>query len=539
VIKDGKVMIVDENTGRIMDGRRYSDGIHQAIEAKENVHIQQESKTLASITYQNLFRKFPKLSGMTGTAMTEKEEFMSIYGLDVVTVPTNKPMIRNDRNDKVYISHKAKLNAIVARVKMCQAKGQPILIGTTSVESSEEISSLFKKHGIKHVVLNAKHHADEAKIVAQAGKLGAVTIATNMAGRGTDIILGGNPEYLALEELRKEGYPEELIIEATSHFETDNADILDIREKFKEKETRIKEELAPEVQQVLEAGGLFILGSERHESRRIDNQLRGRSGRQGDMGESEFILSLEDNLMRLFGADKILNLVHTMNLPEEEPIQAGLLSNSIEKAQARVEGQYFAMRKSVLQFDEVLARQRDIVYSERIKLLNKEVDCIETATKMMLNTIKVKAENLLSQKKYIEAEDIDNLKDSFSEFDGMITIKDYSNEELDTLTVEDIVEDLSEQLKENLNEFISLYDEQYMSETFRRIILFLLDNAWQEHMVILDDLKQGINLNAYAQRDPLTTFKVESFELFDEMMLYIQEETLKTFYRMRKTMFQQ
>lgn len=523
VINDGKIIIVDEKTGRLMPGRRYSDGIHQAIEAKENVNIQQESKTLASITFQNFFRKYAKLSGMTGTAMTEIDEFRDIYYLDVVEIPTHQPIQRIDKNDKVYITRKAKLNAIVETVKECHAKGQPILIGTVSVEKSEELSALLKKAGIKHTVLNAKYHEQESKIIAQAGKFGAVTIATNMAGRGTDILLGGNAEYMALEELRKEGYDEELVNEATNHSATDNEDILNIRKLFAEKEARIKEELAPEVEKVKAAGGLYILGSERHESRRIDNQLRGRSGRQGDVGVSEFLLSLEDDLMRLFGAEKVLTACNNMNIPEDIPIDAAIISNNIEKAQKRIESHYYGIRKNTLEYDNVIAQQRDIIYNERNKIVDNEVDFIETCEKMMVDLVDAKVRNNMG--KQITESDYENIENIFKDFFGLIKLPEFTP----SLTADMLVENINGQINQYMTKIKESLNNDALKVYAKRVLLFLIDMYWQEHMISLDELKRGIGLRAYAQVKPIDAFKDESFEIFYEMMMSIREDVLKNF----------
>ena len=528
VVENGKIIIVDESTGRLMYGRRYSEGIHQAIEAKEGVDIQQESKTLASITFQNYFRKYDKLSGMTGTAKTEEEEFMGIYNLDIVEIPTNKPVIRIDKPDRVYITRKGKLRTIVETVKACKEKGQPILVGTVSVEKSEELSRLLDFEGIDHTVLNAKYHEQEAKIVAQAGKFGAVTIATNMAGRGTDIILGGNPEFLALEELRKEGYEEELINEATGHSNTDNEDIINIRKLFNEKEDRIKAELAPEVEKVKEAGGLYILGSERHESRRIDNQLRGRSGRQGDVGASEFILSLEDDLMRLFGSDKLTQMAKAMNIPEDVPIDMGILSNQIEKAQKRIESKYYGIRKNVLEYDEIIAKQRDIVYDERNKVMKCEVEFKPIVEKMMHEIIELKVNKSAEGIKILTQTELNYIKENFEDI-PTITVKDYTDAELEGMKLSDISEDIIKQVMENFNELAATATSEFVEDYSKRLLLFLLDTSWQEHMVVLDELKKGSGLKAYGQVDPLQAFRTESFEMFDDMMNYIREDVLKTF----------
>lgn len=529
VVKEGKVVIVDESTGRLMDGRRYSEGIHQAIEAKEKVDIQQESKTLASITFQNLFRKFEKLSGMTGTAKTEEEEFRGIYNLDVIEIPTNKPIQRIDKPDKVYITRKAKLDAILKTVEEKHKEGQPILIGSVSVEKSEELSKLLKDKGIPHTVLNAKYHEKEAQIIAQAGQYGAVTIATNMAGRGTDIILGGNPEYLALEELRAEGYSEELINEATGHSLTEDEDILNIRKLYKEKETRIKKELEPEIEKVKAVGGLYILGSERHESRRIDNQLRGRAGRQGDVGVSEFILSLEDDLMRIFGTNKLVDVCRTMKIPDNIPIDMGILSNNIEKAQKRIESQYFAIRKQTLEYDEVLAKQRDIVYDERLKLLENNLDYKTVVSKMMDEYIDGLLDKSVSNPKKITIDELGLIKDNLEEYKNVIVLPDYSEDDLLDLKLDEIKENVKSQIKSNFVALCETSNINFVNDFSKKLLLFLLDTYWQDFMINIDELKKGIGLKAYGQTDPLQAFKFESFEMFDEMMTSIREEVLKTF----------
>ena len=529
VVKDGKVVIVDESTGRLMDGRRYNDGIHQAIEAKEGVDIQKESKTLASITFQNLFRKFIKLSGMTGTAMTEKQEFKDIYSLDVVEIPTNKPVVRIDKPDKVYITRQAKLRAIVSRVKECQEKGQPILIGTVSVEKSEELSKLLTKEGIKHTVLNAKYHEKEAQIVAQAGHYGAVTIATNMAGRGTDIILGGNPEYLALEELRKDGYSDELLSEATSYSSTDDEEILTIRKLYKDKEKEIKKQLEPEVEKVKSAGGLYILGSERHESRRIDNQLRGRSGRQGDVGVSEFMLSLEDDLMRLFGSHKLVDMCKMMKITEDKAIDMGILSNSVEKAQHRIEGQYFTMRKNTLEYDDVLAKQRDIIYDERQRIVLDELVYKDVVLKMMTDAIENMVNTLIESTKPLTSDEIERVISGFNKIDNCFDFKKYMDGTLSRVSKVDIINDITDQMNKNFSSLCETTTDDYLNHFSRKLLLFLIDNSWQDHMVSMDELKKGIGLRAYAQSDPLQYFKIEGLELFEEMLENIREEVFWTF----------
>ena len=532
VVKDGKVLIVDESTGRIMEGRRYSEGIHQAIEAKEGVDIAQESKTMASITYQNLFRKFQKLSGMTGTAKTEEEELLGIYNLDVICVPTNKPVIRIDHSDKVYFSEDAKYAAIVDKVQDCYVKGQPILVGTVSVEKSEKIHELLKEAGIPHNVLNAKYHEMEARIVAQAGQYKAVTVATNMAGRGTDIILGGNPEFLALEEMRNEGYSEELLVEATGHSNTDDVDILHAREVYNEKFSRIKKELEPNREKVIAVGGLFILGSERHESRRIDNQLRGRSGRQGDVGESLFMISLDDDLMRLFGdayRQSILSLCERMNVPKNLPIDVSILGSAIEKAQGRIESVYYGMRKATLEYDEVVAKQRDIIYGERRRILENDLNYDKTIRSMISEIIDRKVDDVTPLMHKMTPEALENVKEEFSDLSRTIKIPDYTNDELSDVKVSDIKDLIKKQAFDNLDKLLATKSKEYFEDFARKLLLFLLDNNWQELMVSLDELRKGINLQAFGQKDPLKEYQNQSFELFDNMMYYIREEVLNTF----------
>ena len=528
VISDGKIVIVDESTGRLMPGRRYNEGIHQAIEAKENVEVQQESKTMASITFQNLFRKFEKLSGMTGTAMTEEEEFRVIYNLDIVSIPTNKPVVRVDHNDIVYTTRQGKLKEIIKMVKKCHDKGQPILIGTVSVEKSEELHRLLDLEGIDHNVLNAKYHEQEAKIIAQAGKFNAVTVATNMAGRGTDIILGGNSEYLALEELRNEGFSEELIVEANSFSNTDDEEILNIRKLYKEKEDRIKLELESERQKVIAAGGLFILGTERHESRRIDNQLRGRSGRQGDVGESLFVLSLEDDLMRLFGAHNLVNIANQMSIPETIPIDLKFLSNGVEKAQKRIESKYYEIRKNTLQYDDILAKQRDVIYSERKKLLLGEMDYVEVCKKMMKDIIERKIFDSIPNEKYLNEIGLGYIKENLENILRVLDLSKYDSN-ISKIKIEDFVIDIQSQILEHFLELLSTKDGDFIKDFCRKLLFFLIDNSWQDQMVSMDELKKGVGIRAYGQVDPLEGYRKEGFELFDNMMNYIREEVLNTF----------
>ena len=519
VVKDGKIIIVDEGTGRLMDGRRYSEGIHQAIEAKEGVKVQHESKTLATITLQNFFRKFEKIAGMTGTAKTEEEEFKNIYYLDVVEIPTNKEVKRIDKEDAVYLKRQYKINAIIDRIKNCYEKGQPILVGTVSVEKSEELSALLKKERIPHNVLNAKYHEQEAKIVAQAGKYKAVTISTNMAGRGTDIILGGNPEYLALEELRKEGYSEELVNEANGYSNTEDKEILDIRKKFNEKYARIKDELQPEAEKVKELGGLYILGTERHESRRIDNQLRGRSGRQGDIGVSEFVLSLEDDLMRVFGGERVQAIFDSLSLDTEVQIDAKIISNQIERCQKRIESIHYQQRKYVLEYDEIISRQRDMIYEERNKIFDDSNDYKEMVKKIILNVVKSVIENNVLDKKYVSFEDIENIKSILTDYKCVFLNFDrYTEDNINSIKYNDFFNDLTEQADKLFETIYSTTVPQAFNDFAKKLFLFLIDRYWQDHLVGIDDLKQGIGLRAYGQINPVDAFKSESFEMFYDMM---------------------
>lgn len=525
VVNENGVLIVDSFTGRIMPGRRYSDGLHQAIEAKEGVEVQKENRTLASITFQNYFRMYDKLSGMTGTALTEEAEFREIYNLDVVEVPTNKLMIRIDHNDLVYKNTKGKIDAVVAQIKECHAKGQPVLVGTISVDKSEELSARLKREGIRHNVLNAKHHEREAEIVAQAGKLGAVTISTNMAGRGTDIMLGGNPEYMAKNEMRKQGFAEDLIAMATGTADIEDDEIRAARETFHTLNDHFKKEIAPEAKQVCEAGGLFILGTERHESRRIDNQLRGRSGRQGDPGESRFFLSLEDDLMRLFGADRIAGLVERLGLPDDQPINARLLSNSIENAQKRIEDQNFKRRKYVLTYDDVMNQQRNLIYKQRLEVLNGE-DMTETIRTMIRTSI---GETVAF---YLGGDDpdlwnIDGLIEHYKSY--LLKPGDLSAEELkkEKAKPADVTEKLVGIADGIFEEKKTLFGADF-AEVERSILLRSVDSHWMEHIDAMEDLKGSINLQAYAQRDPVNEYRLQGSELFEEMVAGIREETVRT-----------
>ena len=525
VVKDGEVLIVDAFTGRIMLGRRFSNGLHQAIEAKENVKIKNESKTLATITFQNFFRLYTKLSGMTGTALTEEDEFREIYNLDVVEIPTNRPMIRKDMPDSVYRTKRGKYQAIVEQIKECNAKGQPVLVGTVSIEMSELLSDILKKNGIAHTVLNAKFHEKEAEIVAQAGKLGAVTISTNMAGRGTDIMLGGNAEYLAKNEMKKQGYEPEQISVATSFFETDDEEIIALRETYSSLYKRFKEEIAPEAKKVAEAGGLFILGTERHESRRIDNQLRGRAGRQGDPGTSRFFLSLEDDLLRLFGSDRISGMVAKLGLEENTPIDATILSNTIENAQKRLEEMNFTRRKNVLMYDDVMNKQRSLIYEQRSEVLNGE-DIHDKILSMIDEYIENACVNFLSGEMF-EDWNIDGLRGYFY---GVLTDDSdfiYSDNEINKVSVESITNELIERAHEKYEEKEKQFPEGALREIERIVLLRNVDRHWVDHIDAMDDLEEGIGLRAYGQKDPVNEYRFESANMFDEMIAAVREETVK------------
>ena len=526
VVTDKGVIIVDEFTGRMMPGRRYSDGLHQAIEAKEGVKVEKENKTLATITFQNYFRMYNKLSGMTGTALTEEAEFREIYKLDVVEVPTNKPMIREDHPDRVYKSVNGKYNAVIEQIRECHAKGQPVLVGTVSIEKSEELSRRLMNAGIKHTVLNAKYHDKEAEIVAQAGKLGAVTISTNMAGRGTDIMLGGNPEFLAKKDMRAMDISDEIIAEANGTSTTDNEEIINARTLFTELYEKHKAEIAPEAEKVRAAGGLFILGTERHESRRIDNQLRGRSGRQGDPGESRFYLSLEDDLMRLFGSERIIGLVEKMGLDENTPIDAKILSNSIEGAQKKIEDNNFRRRKYVLSYDDVMNQQRTIIYKQRADVLDGGDGIADTIKKMMLSNINECIDAHLSDESAI-AWDLEGLKANLpyvcNENDFI-----YSEAELKKLKKQDIIDLLTNRALDKYAEKEELFGKETFLEIQRSILLRNVDTAWMEHIDTMDDLKGMINLQTqYAQRDPVTEYRIISGDMFDAMIAEIRDKTVR------------
>ena len=525
VVKDGQVLIVDSFTGRIMPGRRYSNGLHQAIEAKENCKIERENKTQATITFQNYFRMYKKLSGMTGTALTEETEFREIYSLDVVEIPTNKPVMRRDMNDLVYKTMAGKYHAIINQIRECHEKGQPVLVGTVSIDKSELLSDMLKRAGIKHNVLNAKLHEREAEIVAQAGMFGAVTISTNMAGRGTDIKLGGNSEFLAKQKMRDEGCDEDEIAEATSYAHTNDPVKLELRERFRKYEEEFDEKIKPEAEKVRAAGGLFIIGTERHESRRIDNQLRGRSGRQGDPGASRFYLSMQDDLMRLFGSDRILSVVEAMGLPEDQPIDAKILSSSIESAQKRLEGQNFERRKNVLQYDDVMNRQRELIYGERQAVLNGE-DLRDKIHKMMYEYIDDGVSKFCSS----HIPDEWNIEGLRGYFRGVLCGDDdfrYSIEELEKLNTEAV----SDMLKKRADERYAAQEELFGNERFREIerivLLENVDRKWVDHIDAMDDLISGVGLNAYAQRNPISEYKIVGSQMFDEMIENIRTDTVR------------
>lgn len=525
VVKDGQVLIVDEFTGRIMLGRRYNEGLHQAIEAKEGVKVEHESKTLATITFQNYFRLYEKLSGMTGTAMTESEEFQEIYSLDVVEIPTNKPMIRKDNDDLVYKTEPAKFAAVIDQIEESHKKGQPVLVGTVSIEKSEILSKLLKKRGIKHEVLNAKYHDKEAEIVAQAGKFGAVTIATNMAGRGTDIMLGGNAEFLAKSEMRRKGYSEELIAESTGFGDTDNPDIIEARKEFTELEKKYKDEIADEANQVREAGGLCIIGTERHESRRIDNQLRGRAGRQGDPGESRFYLSLEDDLMRLFGGERVTTIMNTLKTPDDMPIEARMVSNVIEASQKRVESRNFASRKSVLRFDDVMNRQRELIYKQRDQVLDGE-DLKPIILKMLDECIDESIDFYCPKALGHDDWNIAGLREKFL---GWLTTPEDFTDGFDRDSVKDELIQRGHRIYDEREAAMGLDEEgqPIMRRLERMILLKMVDNKWMDHIDAMEELKRGIGLRSYGQQDPVVAFRQESYDMFDEMTTSIREDTVR------------
>ena len=526
VVKDGEVIIVDEFTGRLMYGRRYNDGLHQAIEAKEKVTVARESKTLATITFQNYFRLYKKLSGMTGTALTEEEEFNATYQLDIVEVPTNKPLIRVDHPDVVYKNTTGKYHAIVRQIVACHEKGQPVLAGTTSIEKSETLSKLLTKQGIKHNVLNAKNHEKEAEIVAQAGKLGAVTVATNMAGRGTDIMLGGNAEFLAKNDLRKAGLSDEMIAEATGFAETDNEEILKARKMFSEAEARHKEELAPEAEKVRAAGGLFILGTERHESRRIDNQLRGRSGRQGDPGESRFYLSMEDDIMRLFGTERMQHMMETLKIDDDTPIDAKILSGAIENAQKKVESKNFQARKNTLEYDDVMNVQREVIYKQRRQVLDGE-NMGEFIRGMIGRWIESSLQGHLGENKHLSAEAYQMATEPFRGLFFPAEQFQYTDEELAKKSIKELAEELDQAALGVYNAKEEALGEELMRELERVMMLRVVDEYWMDHIDAMEELKKGIQLRAYAQTNPVDAYKKEGFEMFEAMIQAIQEETIR------------
>ncbi len=532
VVKDGEIVIVDEFTGRMMMGRRFNDGLHQAIEAKEGVKIKSESKTLATITFQNFFRLYNKLSGMTGTAMTEEDEFKEIYKLDVIAIPTNKPVIRIDHNDQVYSSEKGKYSAIIDKIIECHEKGQPILVGTVSIEKSELLSAMLKRKGIKHEVLNAKHHAKEAEIVAQAGKYGAVTIATNMAGRGTDIMLGGNAEFLARAEMRKREIPEEIISEAIGYADTDNQEVLDARKLYRELYDKFNAEVKEKAVQVREAGGLYILGTERHESRRIDNQLRGRSGRQGDEGESCFFLSVEDDLMRIFAGDRLESMMKTLNVDEGMPIESKVLTKIIESSQKKVEGRNFSIRKNVLSYDDVMNTQREIIYKQRSQVLDGE-DLHESILKMMEDLISTTVDTYLVDEDNRDDWNIVGLKEYFN---GWLIGPDdlsFEDDELPSVTREDIKNALNEKCGEIYQAKEAEYGSDVIRELERVVLLRTVDTKWMAHIDDMEELKKGIGLRSYGQRNPVIEYRYEGFEMFDAMVDSIREDTVRALLTIR------
>ena len=526
VVKDGEVIIVDEFTGRLMYGRRYNEGLHQAIEAKEGVSVASENKTLATITFQNFFRLYAKLSGMTGTAMTEEEEFSAIYKLDIVEIPTNRPVIRVDHNDVVYKTEAGKFRAVIQQIKDCHAKGQPVLVGTISIEKSEYLSKLLKREGVPHTVLNAKHHEREAEIVAQAGKFGAVTISTNMAGRGTDIMLGGNAEYMALSDLRKQGLPDELVAEANSYAETENPEILAVRESYKQLLAQHKAEIAEEAARVREAGGLFIVGTERHESRRIDNQLRGRAGRQGDPGETRFYLSLEDDIMRLFGSERIMNMMNSLGIDEDTPIDAKMLSNAIENAQKNVESRNFQMRKNVLEYDDVMNTQRQVIYEQRQKVLDGE-DLSSTIEGMIHYVIDTEVEDAFAGADHCD--DPEKLAQINAKFEGVYYPKGAFAPQ-PGLSRDEAKEQLYPLFRQTYAAREQEFGAERMREIERIILLRVVDEYWMDNIDAMEDLKQGIRLRAYGQEDPVVAYKREGYDMFETMIAAIQDETVRRIY---------
>ncbi len=532
VVKDGEIIIVDEFTGRLMFGRRYSEGLHQAIEAKEHVSVQRESKTLATITFQNYFRLYSKLSGMTGTALTEEEEFSTIYKLDIVEIPTNRPVIRIDNEDAVYKTENGKYRAVIRQIKECHEKGQPVLVGTVSIEKNELLGKLLTREGIKHNLLNAKNHEKEAEIVAQAGKFGAVTVATNMAGRGTDIMLGGNAEYLAKTDLRKAGMTDELIAEATGYAETEDEEILNARKLFAEKLAQHKAEIAGEADRVRQAGGLFIIGTERHDSRRIDNQLRGRAGRQGDPGETRFYISLEDDLMRLFGGERVTNMMERLNIDEDTPIEQKILTRAIEQAQTTVESRNFQARKSVLEYDDVMNKQREIIYDQRKQVLDG-LDVKNIIMNMMNTSISHLVASHFAGNEHLDAA---SCRELLRQVEGLyfpkFTVR-FSDEELKEKTAEDVTEAFTAAAAAYYEQKEQEFTSPVMREVERVVLLRVVDEYWMDHIDAMADLRQGIRLRAYAQTDPVIAYKKESLDMFEEMISAIQSETVRRLYSVR------
>ena len=532
VVKDGEIIIVDEFTGRLMFGRRYSEGLHQAIEAKEHVSVQRESKTLATITFQNYFRLYSKLSGMTGTAMTEEEEFATIYKLDIVEIPTNRPVVRIDNEDAVYKTEQGKYRAVIRQVKECHEKGQPVLVGTVSIEKNELLSRMLTKEGIKHNLLNAKNHEKEAEIVAQAGQFGAVTVATNMAGRGTDIMLGGNAEYMATNDLRKAGYTDEVIADATGYAETDNSEILEARQMFADKLRQHKEEISGEADRVRQAGGLFIIGTERHDSRRIDNQLRGRAGRQGDPGETRFYISLEDDLMRLFGGERVQAAMERMNIDEDMPIESKMLTRSIQQAQTTVESRNFQARKSVLEYDDVMNKQREIIYGQRRQVL-EGMDVKDVIMNMMNTSITHLVQNAFSGIQHL---DMTSCQELLRQVEGLYFPKyavRFSQEQLDAMDAQAVTDAFTQAAAGYYQQKEDEFTAPVMREVERVVLLRVVDEYWMEHIDAMSDLRQGIRLRAYAQTDPIIAYKKESLEMFEEMIAAIQDETVRRLYSVR------
>ena len=532
VVKDGEVVIVDEFTGRLMFGRRYSEGLHQAIEAKEHLSVQRESKTLATITFQNYFRLYRKLSGMTGTALTEEEEFATIYALDIIEIPTNRPIARIDNEDSVYKTENGKYRAVIQQVKACHAKGQPVLVGTVSIEKNELLGKMLTREGIKHNLLNAKNHEREAEIVAQAGQFGAVTVATNMAGRGTDIMLGGNAEYMAKNDLRKAGLTDELIAEATGYAETDNQEILDARKLFAEKLAQHKAEISGEADKVRAAGGLFIIGTERHDSRRIDNQLRGRAGRQGDPGETRFYISLEDDLMRLFGGDRVTGMMERMNIDEDTPIENKMLSRAIEQAQTTVESRNFQARKSVLEYDDVMNKQREIIYGQRKQVLDG-MDVKGIIMGMMESAIGHQVRSAFMGQEHL---DMGQCKELLRGLEGVYftkyTVK-IDESQLPTLTEDDFIDMFTKAAADFYEKKEQEITPPVMRELERVVLLRVVDEYWMDHIDAMQDLRQGIRLRAYAQTNPVDAYKKESLEMFEEMIDAMKEETVRRLYSVR------